>query len=170
MRRAPRSSGIVRIAVVAVLLALSAGGMFAVARYRSQQQKLAQCNQLVDLTNQGYAKAIAFQGQDATALDALAGDLATVAQNLRSLDMTDETLQQQRQQVAQAYRELSEAYRQMGTALKLAETSPASEVGLDRVQQARAEVKAAGSAAHQAARYVDELAVEIDRYCGVALK
>ncbi|WP_017661965.1 hypothetical protein [Baaleninema simplex] len=168
MRRPPRRTRTPHIILTAILLAMSAGGAVAFSRYRANQHKIAQCTQLVDRVNQGYAKAIAFQGQDVAALNNLAEDLANVAGQLRAIDVTDETLSQQRQRFAQAYRELSDAYRQMGTALDAAETAPRTESGRDRVRQAQADVKAAGAQAHQAARYVDELAIEINQYCGVA--
>ncbi|MGC9502475.1 hypothetical protein [Baaleninema sp.] len=170
MRRSPRRNRIPHIIAIATLLAMSAGGGVALSRYQANQRKIAQCTQLVDRVNQGYAKAIAFQGQDAAALSHLADDLATVATELRAIELTDETLTQQRQRFAQAYRELSDAYRQMGTALNTAETAPKNESGRQSVRQAQADVKAAGAQAHQAARYVDELAVQINQYCGVASK
>ncbi|MBW4683045.1 MAG: hypothetical protein KME19_23615 [Microcoleus vaginatus WJT46-NPBG5] len=128
--------------------------------------KVAECNTLIEAINKGHGLVTNFKGNDAAAANKLAEDLDKITKELETVKLKDDKLKGFQTRFSKIYQDLGTAFRTTGKALGTASAAQPTQAGVQQVQKAKTEVEAAGKAAEQAAQKADVLATEINSYCG----
>lgn len=126
---------------------------------------VVQCNQLMTTINKGNALFNAETSDDAATANKLGGELDKIAQDIETLELKDENLQQFQKDFTQTFKELSQAYIQMSLAIQTSEQVEASLEGRKKFNQAKTQHTQAGQTANKAAADQDTLVDKLVSYC-----
>lgn len=128
--------------------------------------KIAQCDQLMEVVEQGHLKIESKKDQkDQQATRELSEDLKTVVQNIKAVSLEDQTLQSLQQQFAQTFQELSQALGEISLALETANQAEVSVVGRQTLKNAKTKIVTMGETAHKITNTQDALVDELIIYC-----
>lgn len=130
------------------------------------ETKVAQCNKLIEVVNQGQQISQNIKGTDAATMEKLATDLTGLSEQIKAVEIEDETLVGFRDRFVTIYEDLSGAASKVGGALTaLNEIKPNPE-GVKKAKELQADVEAASKIGDQAAKDEDVLVKEVNTYCG----
>ena len=130
------------------------------------ESKVAQCNKLIEVVNQGQEISQNIQGTDAATMDKLATDLTGLSQEIQAVELSDETLTGFRDRFVKIYEDLSGAASKVGGALTSLNDIQPNPEGVEKAKQLQADVEEASKIGDQAAKDEDTLVKEVNTYCG----
>ncbi|HLP87846.1 MAG TPA: hypothetical protein VK184_04460 [Nostocaceae cyanobacterium] len=146
------------IAPVSLITALLVSGC--------NENKITQCQKLIQVVNQGTSLIENNKGQQVTTSIQLSKDLENVTKSLQELKLSDQKLQQYQGSFAQVFQNLSQAIAKAATALNTAKSAEASPDGRLKIQKARTEIDTAlTNAAKTAGKQSDTLGAQLNQYC-----
>lgn len=146
------------IAPVSLITALLVSGC--------NENKITQCQKLIQVVNQGTSLIENNKGQQVTTSIQLSKDLENVTKSLQELKLSDQKLQQYQGSFAQVFQNLSQAIAKAATALNTAKSAEASPDGRLKIQKARTEIDTAlTNAAKTAGKQSDTLGTQLNQYC-----
>ena len=130
------------------------------------ESKVAQCNKLIEVVNQGQQISQNIQGTDAATMDKLATDLTGLSQEIQAVELSDETLTGFRDRFVKIYEDLSGAASKVGGALTSLNDIQPNPEGVEKAKQLQADVEEASKIGDQAAKDEETLVKEVNTYCG----
>ena len=138
------------IAIAACYLLLTACG----------ESKVAQCNKLIQVVNQGNALIDSKKdNSDVGSIKNLANALNQTAKDLDTLELTETNLKGFQSRLSAEFRELGKSL------IDMAKNAPTTSEGREQVEKAKRDVTKAGQAANKAAKNQDNLTGELAVYC-----
>jgi hypothetical protein len=125
-----------------------------------------ECRPLMTMLNQGNDLLTNVALNDGKAISQKANSLDKISQELQTMAVKDEKLQEFRFQFVQIYQIYGDAFAQTSEAIALANKST-TDVTLSQVKQAKLTVTQASLAISQASQAAESLSKQINRYCKV---
>jgi hypothetical protein len=130
------------------------------------ETKVAQCQRLIKVLNEGNSLIDKNKGQQVTTSLQLSKDLATVTKSLEDLNLKDPKLKEFQSRFVKVFDNLSQAIAKAAKALASAKAAEASPSGREKLQKARIEIDTAlTAAAKTAGKDSDALVGEMNKYC-----
>lgn len=130
------------------------------------ESKVAQCNKLIEVVNQGQTISQNIQGTDAATMEKLSTDLQGLSEQIQAVELEDETLVGFRDRFVKIYQDLGGAAQKVGGALASLNDIKPNEEGVEKAKQLQTDVEEASKVGDQAAKDEDTLVKEVNNYCG----
>ena len=128
--------------------------------------KSAQCTKLMDVIHRGNSLITAKSDRfDATTSKQLATELEGIAEQVESLNLGNQTLQEMQTGYTENFSEIAKALNEMGRALEVGETIPVSIEGRKQLNQVKERMEKATEVANRAADRTDAMTEELISYC-----
>jgi hypothetical protein len=134
------------------------------------ESKVSQCQQLIQVVNQGTSLIDTNKGKQVTTSLQLSRDLENVTTSLRDLNLSDPKLKELQNSFVKVFQSLSQAIAEAAQALGTAKSADASLTGKEKIQRARTEIDSALTSAKIAGKDSDNLGEQLNRYCTPLLK
>ena len=130
------------------------------------ESKVAQCNKLIEVVNQGQEISQNIQGTDAATMEKLSTDLSGLSEQIQAVEVEDETLIGFRDRFVKIYQDLGGAASKVGGALAALNDIKPNPEGVQKAKELQADVEEASKIGDQAAKDEDTLVKEVNTYCG----
>ncbi|WP_016951310.1 hypothetical protein [Anabaena sp. PCC 7108] len=130
------------------------------------ESKISQCQRLIKAVNQGTSLIDTNKGKQVTTSLQLSRDLKNVTKSIGELRLTDPKLKEFQSKFVKVFDNLSQSISTAAKALGAAKTAEASSAGREKIQEARADIDSAlTAAAKTAGKQSDTFGNQLNEYC-----
>lgn len=142
------------------------GLVFNLGLVSCEDPKIAQCQDLMEVVQQGHRIIVAKQEQkDIEIRSQLSQELKAVVERIETVSSEDETLKNLQERFAKKFQRLSDALREISLALETAEKSEVTPVGRQQLKNAKNKIIEMGEVATKIINDQDALIEEMISYC-----
>jgi ribosome-associated translation inhibitor RaiA len=140
----------------------------AMALTSCSETKIAQCKRLIQTVNEGTASLDAKKGSQVSTSLELAKELEGVSNKLKGTQYKDEKLEKYKTQYAEIFANLSQKIDKAAKGLGATKKAESSAGGREKIQKAKADMDDALKSATDAAKKLDGVVPELNKYCSQA--
>ncbi|KAF3891122.1 MULTISPECIES: hypothetical protein [Nostocales] len=129
------------------------------------ESKVNQCQRLMEVVNKGTELIDKNKGQQVTTSIQLSKDLQAVSKEIGEQNFKDPKLQEFQNRIVKVFETVSTSIAKAGQALGSAKIAKNSSEGRIKIQKARGDIDASLTAAANAAKQLDAVASDLNKYC-----